>query len=203
MGTNLGRVYKIVQFYRNNEPNSKLLDIFEIAPEEPIQVMEISQSRKSLYVATDNRIKQIDLAMCNRRYDSCYRCVKDPYCGWDKETNVCRPYELGLLQVWQILSRNIPDASLFLTMCLFHLFRMWPMILMIYVIRAFSRKRLSSLMVKAYIWDALWKFQRYWKINKWLGITIRKKKDGMSMSNATHFLDEFKFFFINLQQIWN
>lgn len=99
VGTNLGHVYKIVQFYRNNEPNSKLLDIFEIASDEPIQVMEISQLRKSLYIATDNRIKQIDLAMCNRRYDSCYRCVKDPYCGWDKDTNVCRPYELGLLQV--------------------------------------------------------------------------------------------------------
>lgn len=99
VGTNLGRVYKIVQFYRNSEPHSKLLDIFEIATDEPIQVMEISQTRKSLYVATDNRIKQIDLAMCNRRYDSCYRCVKDPYCGWDKEANVCRPYELGLLQV--------------------------------------------------------------------------------------------------------
>lgn len=99
VGTNLGRVYKIVQFYRSNEPNSKLLDIFEVASDEPIQVMEISQSRKSLYVATDNRIKQIDLAMCNRRYDSCYRCVKDPYCGWDKDMNVCRPYELGLLQV--------------------------------------------------------------------------------------------------------
>lgn len=99
VGTNLGRVYKIVQFYRNNEPHSKLLDIFEVAPEEPIRVMEISQKQKSLYVATDNRIKQIDLAMCNRRYDSCFRCVKDPYCGWDKDTNVCRPYELGLLQV--------------------------------------------------------------------------------------------------------
>lgn len=99
VGTNLGHVYKIVQFYRNNEPNSKLLDIFEVATDEPIQVMEISQTRKSLYVGTDNRIKQIDLAMCNRRYDSCFRCVKDPYCGWDKDTNVCRPYELGLLQV--------------------------------------------------------------------------------------------------------
>ena len=99
IGTNLGRIYKIVQYYRNNEPFSKLLDIFEVAPNEAIQVMEISQTRKSLYVATDHRIKQIDLAMCNRRYDSCFRCVKDPYCGWDKDTNICRPYELGLLQV--------------------------------------------------------------------------------------------------------
>lgn len=95
----MGRIYKIVQFYRNSEPFSKLLDIFEIAPNEAIQVMEISQARKSLYVATDHRIKQIDLAMCNRRYDSCFRCVKDPYCGWEKDTNECRPYELGLLQV--------------------------------------------------------------------------------------------------------
>lgn len=107
IGTNLGRIYKIVQFFRNNEPSSKLLDIFEVAPDEPIHVMELSQSRKSLYVATDNRIKQIDLAMCNRRYDSCFRCVKDPYCGWDKDTNVCRPYELGLLQVSSSIKLNI------------------------------------------------------------------------------------------------
>lgn len=101
MGTNLGRIYKIVQYYRNGESLSKLLDIFEVAPNEAIQVMEISQTRKSLYVGTDHRIKQIDLAMCNRRYDNCFRCVRDPYCGWDKEANTCRPYELDLLQVNQ------------------------------------------------------------------------------------------------------
>lgn len=99
VGTNLGRIYKIVQYYRNGESLSKLLDIFEVAPNEAIQVMEISQTRKSLYVGTDHRIKQIDLAMCNRRYDNCFRCVRDPYCGWDKEANTCRPYELDLLQV--------------------------------------------------------------------------------------------------------
>lgn len=99
VGTNAGRIYKIVQYNRNGESKSKLLDIFEIAQNEAIQVMEISQARKFLYVATDHRIKQIDLAMCNRRYDNCFRCVKDPYCGWDKESNTCKPYELGLLQV--------------------------------------------------------------------------------------------------------
>lgn len=99
MGTNLGRIYKIVQYYRNGESLSKLLDIFDVAPNEAIQVMGLSQARKSLYVATDHRIKQIDLAMCNRRYDNCFRCVRDPYCGWDKEANTCRPYELDLLQV--------------------------------------------------------------------------------------------------------
>lgn len=99
MGTNDGRIYKIVQFQKNNEPKSKLLDVLEIAQNEAIQVMEISQNRKSLYVATDYRVKQIDLAMCNRRYDNCFRCVKDPYCGWDRDDNICKPYELGLLQV--------------------------------------------------------------------------------------------------------
>lgn len=106
MGTNLGRIYKIVQYYRNGESLSKLLDIFEVAPNEAIQVMEISQTRKSLYVGTDHRIKQIDLAMCNRRYDNCFRCVRDPYCGWDKEANTCRPYELDLLQVSTIPARE-------------------------------------------------------------------------------------------------
>lgn len=99
VGTNNGRVYKIVQFTQNGESKSKLLDIFEIAQNEAIQVMQISQKRKSLYVSTDYRIKQIDLAMCSRRYDNCFRCVKDPYCGWDQESNSCKPYELGSLQV--------------------------------------------------------------------------------------------------------
>jgi len=106
VGTNLGRIYKIVQYYRNGESLSKLLDIFEVAPNEAIQVMEISQTRKSLYIGTDHRIKQIDLAMCNRRYDNCFRCVRDPYCGWDKEANTCRPYELDLLQVYRIGKPN-------------------------------------------------------------------------------------------------
>lgn len=32
------------------------------------------------------------------RYDSCIRCVLDPYCGWDKYSNDCKPYQPGLLQ---------------------------------------------------------------------------------------------------------
>lgn len=111
VGTNLGRIYKIVQYYRNGESLSKLLDIFEVAPNEAIQVMEISQTRKSLYIGTDHRIKQIDLAMCNRRYDNCFRCVRDPYCGWDKEANTCRPYELDLLQDVANETSDICDSS--------------------------------------------------------------------------------------------
>lgn len=92
---------------QNGDSKSKLLDIFEIAQNEAIQVIEISQKHKSLYVSTDQRIKQIDLAMCNRRYDNCFRCVKDPYCGWDQDTNSCKPYELRFLQVSIILLQII------------------------------------------------------------------------------------------------
>lgn len=112
VGTNNGRIYKIVQYHRNGESQSKLLDIFEIAQNEAIQVMEISPSKRSLFVATDHRVKQIELAMCNRRYDNCYRCVKDPYCGWDKESNACRPFELGLLQDVGNETNDICDTSI-------------------------------------------------------------------------------------------
>lgn len=99
IGTNNGRVYKVVHFIQSGQSKSRLLDIFEIAADEAIQVMQISQKHKSLYVSTDHRIKQIHLEMCERRYDSCFRCVKDPYCGWNTDSNSCASYKLGLLQV--------------------------------------------------------------------------------------------------------
>ena len=91
-----GRVHKIVQWTKDNEePSSILLDVFDVTPGESIQAMEISKEHKALYVASDYRVKQIDLVMCNRRYDNCLRCVHDPYCGWDKDSNVCKPYSPG------------------------------------------------------------------------------------------------------------
>lgn len=91
-----GRVHKVVQWVDSNgESQSILLDVFDVTPGEPIQAMEISKEHKALYVASDHRIKQIDLVMCTRRYDNCLRCVHDPYCGWDKDTNTCKPYEPG------------------------------------------------------------------------------------------------------------
>lgn len=91
-----GRVHKIVEWSKeNDETSSILLDVFDVTPGEPIQVMEISKEHKALYVASDQRVKQVDLVMCNRRYDNCLRCVHDPYCGWDKDSNVCKPYSPG------------------------------------------------------------------------------------------------------------
>lgn len=133
VGTNLGRIYKIVQYYRNGESLSKLLDIFEVAPNEAIQVMEISQTRKSLYIGTDHRIKQIDLAMCNRRYDNCFRCVRDPYCGWDKEANTCRPYELDLLQVSNVYTFSFQFERKLLIICLIQVFKEIEIVKILYL----------------------------------------------------------------------
>lgn len=91
-----GEIHKIAQWYDDNGVSqSSLLDVFDVTPGEVIQVMEISGTHNSLYVASDYRIKQVDLAVCGRRYDSCVRCVRDPYCGWDRDTNTCKTYTLG------------------------------------------------------------------------------------------------------------
>lgn len=58
----------------------------------------IPPQHKSLYVSSDVRVRQVDLFMCHGRYDNCLRCSHDPYCGWDKDANMCKPYKPGY--VW-------------------------------------------------------------------------------------------------------
>ncbi|KAL1488366.1 hypothetical protein ABEB36_014843 [Hypothenemus hampei] len=112
-GTNKGSVQKIVEWTNDHEEGSSsiLLDVFDVTPGEAIRVMEISKEHKALYVASDNRVKQVDLVMCNRRYDNCLRCVHDPYCGWDKDSNVCKPYSPGLLQDVSNSTIDVCDSS--------------------------------------------------------------------------------------------
>ncbi|XP_031333209.1 semaphorin-2A [Photinus pyralis] len=111
-GTNDGRVFKIVEWHNENgDSTSILLDVFDITPGEPIQTLELSKKHKTLFVASDHRVKQIDLVMCNRRYDNCLRCVHDPYCGWDKDIYICKPYAPGLLQDVANTTVNICDSS--------------------------------------------------------------------------------------------
>ena len=111
-GSNDGRVYKIVQWIDDSGNSySNLLDVFEVTPGEPIRGMEISQKHNALYVSSDHRIKQIDLVMCSRRYDHCLKCVQDPYCGWNKNTNTCQPYMTGFLQDVSNNNPTICDSS--------------------------------------------------------------------------------------------
>ena len=111
-GSNNGRVHKVVQWIdENRKSHSNLLDVFDVTSGELIQAIEISKKHKALYIASDHDIKQIDLVMCLRRYDSCLRCVRDPYCGWDKDTNTCKSYISEFLQ--DVLNRigTICDSS--------------------------------------------------------------------------------------------
>ncbi|XP_042239882.1 semaphorin-2A-like [Homarus americanus] len=94
-----GRVYKVVEWMDDEGvSHSELLDVYEVTTPEPIRAIQISKKHKSLYVSSDTRVRQVDLFMCHGRYDNCLRCSHDPYCGWDKDANVCKPYQPGLLQ---------------------------------------------------------------------------------------------------------
>jgi len=112
VATTSGHIYKIVQFMHYGQRHSNLVDVFEASPHnEPIRELTLSQKTGSLYLATDHQVKQIDIAMCARRYDSCFRCVADPYCGWDEDVKACRPYQLGLLQDVANETSGICDTS--------------------------------------------------------------------------------------------
>ncbi|XP_076304965.1 semaphorin-2A-like isoform X2 [Tachypleus tridentatus] len=94
-----GRVFKLVEWHDGvGNAHSNLVDVFEATVPEKIRKMEISSKHKSLYVASKSMIRQFDLVMCKGRYDTCLRCIQDPYCGWDKVRGECRPYNRGFLQ---------------------------------------------------------------------------------------------------------
>lgn len=71
---------------------SSLVEVIEATVPEPVRALEISARHKSLYVASDSQIKQINLLNCHRRHDSCVQCIRDPYCAWDQQRLECRHY---------------------------------------------------------------------------------------------------------------
>lgn len=94
--TSTGLVYKIIEWHdQSGQVHSNLVDIFEATTPEPVRSLEISPRHKSLFVASDSVIRQIDLFMCKGRYESCTRCIQDPYCGWDRSQKECKPYVNG------------------------------------------------------------------------------------------------------------
>ncbi|KAI1301480.1 Semaphorin-2A [Halotydeus destructor] len=99
-GTSSGLVYKVVEWTdaTTGEARSNVADVFEATSPEPVRAMEISSKHKSLYVSSDSQLRQLDLFMCKARYENCIRCVRDPYCGWDRSHSECKPYINGLLQ---------------------------------------------------------------------------------------------------------
>lgn len=92
-GTSHGQVYKLLQWYdRSGSSHSNLIDVFDATVPHPVRAMEISAKFQSLYVSSDFEIKQFNLNMCKARHDNCLGCVKDPYCGWDKQHSECKSY---------------------------------------------------------------------------------------------------------------
>ncbi|XP_064483153.1 semaphorin-2A-like [Ornithodoros turicata] len=99
IGTRDGLVYKVVEWKINpGNTLSDLIDVFEASHGEPIRTMDISSVHKSLYVGSDDAVRQFSLYMCRARHLSCVRCIRDPYCGWDEDHNECKPYIHGYLQ---------------------------------------------------------------------------------------------------------
>merc|ERR1712038_883560 len=115
IGTKTGQVYKVSQ-WRDDEGRlqSQLLDSFQASVDgEPIGAMEISRHRRQLYVSSDSGIRQIDLNLCSVRYDSCLQCSRDPMCGWDRDSSVCRSYQPSLVHDPTGVKDNLCQASIF------------------------------------------------------------------------------------------
>ncbi|XP_015783245.1 semaphorin-2A [Tetranychus urticae] len=111
-GTSTGEVYKLVQWTdRMGEVHSNLVDVFEATSPHPVRAMEIFPKYKSLYVSSDFNIKQFHLSMCKQRHDNCLGCIRDPYCGWDKDHNECKPYVIGFMQDVTNSTPSVCDAS--------------------------------------------------------------------------------------------
>jgi len=96
-GTSTGMVYKVVQWYdmRREELQSNLVDVFDATSPEPVRAMTISSRHRSLYVAADTTIRQFDLYSCKSRHETCARCTRDPYCGWDRTHGECKASSLS------------------------------------------------------------------------------------------------------------
>lgn len=112
-GTNQGKIYKVSRWRNHNgKHESALLDVFEAFPE-AIRAMVISRELRMLFVSSDSFIKAIGInEQCTTSYTNCLECVKDPHCGWNRQTGVCSAYAKHLLQDAKGEMPSICEASL-------------------------------------------------------------------------------------------
>jgi len=115
IGAKTGQIFKVSQWAdQEGKQHSQLLDVFQATLEgEPIRAMEISRRLRMLYVSSDSGIRQIQLAMCGARYNSCLQCSRDPMCGWDRDSSVCRSYQPSLVHDPTGVKDNLCQASIF------------------------------------------------------------------------------------------
>ena len=75
--------------------------------------MVISRELKTLFVSSDSVIKQIPIQkICSKSYSNCVECVKDPHCGWNRETGECSAYSQYLIQDPKNEIEGICEASM-------------------------------------------------------------------------------------------
>ena len=75
--------------------------------------MVISRELKTIFVTSDSQIKQIPIQkMCSKSYSNCVECVRDPHCGWNRETAECSAYSQYLIQDPKNEIEGICEASL-------------------------------------------------------------------------------------------
>uniref|UniRef100_A0A6G1SMH5 Semaphorin-2A n=2 Tax=Aceria tosichella TaxID=561515 RepID=A0A6G1SMH5_9ACAR len=87
-----------------------LVEVIEATVPEPVRAMELSSRHKSLYVASDSIVRQINLLNCKQRHDSCMQCVRDPYCGWDRKHLECKHFSsIDSASLIQDITNESPD----------------------------------------------------------------------------------------------
>lgn len=95
VATAKGVVLKIAEQYQPNGPAPSpavLVDTLNVTGQ-PIRKMLVSLKRRSLYVFSDDAVRQYRLDACEGRHFECATCVMDPFCGWDGQR--CLPHTTG------------------------------------------------------------------------------------------------------------
>ncbi|CAG0887060.1 unnamed protein product [Cyprideis torosa] len=110
--TNDGRLLKIAQWFDiTGRSHSEIVDVVQVTNYEPIRAMVISRKLHSLYIASDSAVHQVDYKSCSSRHNSCFKCVRDPHCGWNAEVEPrggCRNFGPNT-NLLQDISGSIPS----------------------------------------------------------------------------------------------
>ncbi|XP_006820609.2 semaphorin-4E-like [Saccoglossus kowalevskii] len=87
IGTDQGTVIKAL--YGDQAAYKYIITEF-IVDEDSRDVLIMTMSDESLYIAFDDKVIQVPMQFCDR-YTNCYSCVaaRDPHCSWDTESSTC------------------------------------------------------------------------------------------------------------------
>lgn len=78
VGTAQGQIFNISEDISNLA--ATILDNFTAAHNKAIWKIEISSKYQSVYVFSDDAVRQFPLDGCEERYHDCTSCIRDPFC---------------------------------------------------------------------------------------------------------------------------